>query len=148
MRWLLCAAAVIWSTPTAAQNRYKRLCEDRERKLCAQAVVKGELVPFDGQLYTAEKAIQQSQRARYCDARVDIEVRHAREASEVQVNLEKQLRQIDQETYKREVEFLMKRLEAAYDRPWIQHPAVVATVTGLLVVGAIYGGAQLAQAAK
>lgn len=144
---LVLLSILFWGTFAGAQNKYKPICDHRDRRPCAVALLKGETAPYDGQLLTTDLAIRQGQKVEHCDARMAIEVDRANQLAEVKINLEKRLRAIDTEAYELQLKVMQKHLEKAGKRSWLEHPAVVATMTAVVVVGALYAGTQVVQVA-
>jgi hypothetical protein len=107
---------------------------------------KGQAALFDGQLMTPELAIILGLKADGCDARTALEVDFAKKSAGVELKLEKELRQIDQDSCKTATSFLQDRLEGAAP-PWYERPWFVAGVTFVLTVTAvslaIWGAGQL-----
>lgn len=146
-RWLAAVFVLLWAASAAAQNQYKPVCDKKNRRLCAQAVLEGERVPFSGQLLTTELALRQAQKVEHCDARLEIEIQYEKEQSKVKLQLERQLRLIDAESHEAQIELLQDRLKQAHNRPLLEHPVVVATLAVVLTLGALYGGVQVVQVA-
>jgi len=125
-------------------------CDPDNPALCAQAVTKGQPVPFDGQLLTVPLAIKLSQKADRCDQVTTLEVDFAKKLAGVDLALERQLSAADTAAHARELKAMEAAMEEAkeaasvpfYERPWF-----VGTVTGILVVGgftfAVWGAGQL-----
>ncbi len=152
MRWLLVAIVLLWASPAGAQNRYRKLCEKGRPTHCAQAVVASEPVPFDGQLYTTDKSIEQSQKAGNCDAFMKKAVGYVTERCEEQINLQKTLRNVEakgfQLQYKQimdDNEALRLRLREAQDIPFFREPVVVAIIATVLTIGVFWGVAGMQQ---
>ncbi len=142
---------LLWASTAGAQNRYKPLCDDEAKRLCAQAVVQGETVPFDGQCLTTDKAIEQAQRAHGCQGRIDIELRRCARIANEKLEHRRTICAIEMRGLQLEVDLLTRRLQDAYDAadgPWYRHPVVVAGVSVLGTVAAIWAGVQVVNAAR
>lgn len=150
MRWPLAIVVVLWAGPLSAQSRYKKLCDEHDPKLCAQAVLEGETVPFDGQLLTIEKAIQQAQEANWCDVEKGHAVRKCEELAAGQKKLDAKLAEIDIRASKREIGVLEQsnldlraQAAAAGERSWLEHPLLWTVIGAVGATASLLGGAKI-----
>lgn len=146
---MFAAVVLLWAFNANAQSRYKKLCDKNDSQLCAQAVVAGELVPFDGQLLTTKMAVQQSQKANWCDARSEAAVVHAVTRGEERLKFEQSLRAIDARGYQQQIDRVLKdneKLRQAAEVPFYRAPAFVAAITVVLTIAAFWAVAEMQQA--
>lgn len=111
------------------------VCDPSDPSKCSAPLTKGVIAPFDGQLLTPALAVDLGLKAQFCDARIGLEVEHARALAKVDLDLERQLRAIDAVKARATDEVLRQQLEAVtppvYERPWF-----VATVATVVTVAA------------
>ncbi len=138
-----------------AQNRYKMLCDGHDPKLCAQALLKGELAPFSGQLYTTEKAVQEAQKANWCDRETDYALRKEQQLSDGRLKLAERLHVIDVIALEEQVTTLKDHsvelhvaLAKAKERSWDENDTLWFFVGVGSAVLSVFGGAKLVKAAK
>ncbi len=153
MRWAFVAIVLLWASPVGAQNRYRKLCEKGKPTHCAQAVLRGEPVPFDGQMYTTAKAIDQSHKAGNCDAYLGKAVDYVTERCEEKINIQLTLRNIEATGFQQQYKSLMNdnealrlRLKEAQDIPFFREPVVVSVIAVILTIGVFWGTAEMQQA--
>lgn len=122
--------------------KYALECNEEDFSMCAQPLVQGEPAPFDGQLLSPELAISLSQKALDFDIELTIELQRQQKLFDIELDYQKELRTMEQEGARKQIEVLEKELEEAISVPWYRTPVFVATVsciaTGLVFVGAAY----------
>lgn len=116
-------------------------CDPDDSESCSQPLIEGETAPFSGQLLTPRMAIKLGQRAASFDVRLELEMERVRGQFQLDLELEKKLHKIDQESCDRQVSLLTDRLEKAKIDKWYQHPLFVASLSVVLTVGILGGSA-------
>jgi len=101
--------------------------------------VKGETVPFTGQLLSTPRAIALGQAAYRCELTTQAAVEHERELAAVDFREIKELRELEYESCQARIGFLKRRVKELEHRPWYREPGVVATATALVTGVAIWG---------
>jgi hypothetical protein len=111
------------------------VCDPSDPSKCSAPLTQGAVAPFAGQLLTPALAVDLGLKAQFCDARIGLEVEHARALVRVDLDLERQLRAIDTLKAAATADVLRQQMDAVsprvYERPW-----VVAIVTAIVVVSA------------
>ena len=138
IRLVVIAAIVLVPASALGQAWGKKECVEGKPKHCVQALAKGEVSPFIGQLYTPELAIEQSLKVHSFDTRLRLETRRIDEVWRVKLNLEKKLHEIDNEASKRAEDMLLKSLEDSQP-PFYERPSFVIPMTAVVVAGVIFG---------
>ena len=117
-------------------------CVEGKPKHCVQALAKGEVAPFIGQLYTPELALDHSLKVHGFDARLKLEIERVEETWKAQLNLEKKLHEIDNEAAAQAEKVLLESLENAQP-PFYERPAFVIPITVVVTAGVILGAIAL-----
>jgi len=148
MLTLWMAASFALAAPGAAPSPDPGYCDPDDPKRCAQPLQRGQPAPWDGQLLTPELALDLGLKVDGCAAKLQLELDFANKSADIELNLEKQLRQIDQTACQESRATLQRQIDEAlqpppfYERPWF-----VASVTAILTVTAaslvIWGAGQL-----
>jgi len=103
--------------------------------MCSTPLQAGDKAPYVGQLLTPDLAIKLGQKAVYCDARIKLEVQRVSSKLQIDLDLEKQLRRIDQKNYEKQKSIYEKYGGISwYEKPWF-----VATVSVALTVLVFWG---------
>lgn len=106
---------------------------------CAVPMHKGDVAPFAGQLLSTPLAIDLSIKADSCDDRIKLELTFQKKTLDLNLDLEKRLRQIDFEAAQIKEALLLERLEEAQGIAWHDHPVFVASVSVVATVLLIWG---------
>jgi hypothetical protein len=146
MTLLWMAAISLLAAPGAPSGVDPGFCDQDQPSHCSTPIQRGQAAIFEGQLLTTDLAITLGMKAANCDARIALEVDFAKKMAEVDLVLEKKLREIDGKSAVDSIQLMQKRLDEAvvpvYERPWF-----VAGVTFVLTVGAfslaVWGAGQL-----
>jgi hypothetical protein len=125
-------------------------CDPQDARMCSAPLKAGEAAPYAGQLLTPELAIRLGQRAEYCDTRIKAEVELATKLGQVDLGLERKLRQADNEANAAMLSATRARYERALEEaapPWWERPwfvtLVAASATATLLTFAVWGAGQL-----
>lgn len=140
-----------WASAAGAQNRYKKLCDPKQPKHCAQAVLQGERVPFDGQLYSKELAVVQSERANTCDTRLEVELSRATGQFRAEINYQDKLQRVEKELAAEKLRLWEIRYQealAAAERRWYEHPVIWIGLGIVGTVAAVWGGVAVIEASN
>lgn len=117
-------------------------CDEREPSRCAASIRKGEAAPFDGQVLTTSLAIALGQKAESCDARIAIELEHAKRVAAIDLELERRLRSIEAEASIHARQALERYADELRPR-WWEKPIIVSGVTAGVVLLAVFAVGQL-----
>jgi len=129
--------AIPW--PLCSASAGEVVCYPSDPKKCSTGLKTGDSAPYDGQLLTPKLAIELGQKAESFDARLKLELDFKTKTLQIDLELEKSLRENDRESFNLERTLLMKRLAEASSRPWYESPVFVATATVVGVVLVIIG---------
>ena len=110
------------------------VCDPDDPTKCSAPLAQGAVAPFSGQLLTPSLAIDLGLKAQFCDARIGLEVGHAKALLQVDLDSERRLRQVDAAAADAARALLMRRLEEV--SPWYERPWFVAGVATLGTVAA------------
>lgn len=110
------------------------VCDPQDPEKCSVGLKSGDSAPFDGQLLTPKLAIDLGQKADSFKLRLDLEVKFQTRLLQIDLDLQKSLRENDRKAFDLERKLLMDRLKEAHNRPWYESPAFVAVVTAVGVV--------------
>lgn len=111
------------------------VCDPDDPSKCSAPMLSGAVAPFAGQLLTPALAVDLGLKAQFCDARIGLEVEHARALVRVDLDLERQLRAIDTVKADATAGVLRQQLDTVSPRVY-ERPLFVAIVTAVVVVGA------------
>lgn len=146
---LLVLAVVLLAPGFAWGQEPAKQCVPGKPGQCVQPMTAGEPTPFDGQLYTPELAIDQSEKVHSFDARLKLELDRVNDRHRFIVIKEQRLREIEREAYDRSEKLLLQRLEDSqppfYERPAFVIPVTIA-VTAAVIFGAMALSAELGKA--
>lgn len=123
-------------------------CDPQDARLCAQALSKGQLAPFDGQLLTVPLSLKLGQKADRCDQVTAMEVDFAKKLADVDLQLEKQLHAEDDAAHAREMKAMqgeVDRWKVAADIPFWERPWFVALLTTAVIGGITMSAANLSK---
>ncbi|MFA4944425.1 MAG: hypothetical protein WC789_06965 [Lentisphaeria bacterium] len=115
-------------------------CDAGDAKKCSTPLQAGQVAPYAGQLLTPRLAVDLGQRAQGCDARMELAVQFAQDSAQVDLRLERSLRENDLKASAEREKILQDALQAAREAqkdPWYEHPAFVATISVVLTVGLV-----------
>lgn len=147
----LLAVSYVVAAPTpsrAADYAYPPSCAPTDPKDCVQALLKGELAPFDGQLLTPRRAAKLGTEAAACKEAQSLEV--ARETALIKIDLdaEKARRAEDARFHQLEISLYQKSLDEARFVPWYRHPVFVSAVSVAATVAVFAGAVNTVRALK
>lgn len=143
IRWL---SAVSWCVLLVAPDAAIAECDPQDARLCAQALLKGQAAPYDGQLLTVPLSIKLGQKADRCEQVTAMEVEFARKLADVDLQLERRLRLEDDVAHLRKMKAMqdeVDRWKAVADVPFYERPWFVALLTAVVLSGIVGGVAQL-----
>jgi len=138
-------------TLLASPYQHEKVCQTGDPLDCRQHVVKGELVPFEGQLLTPRKAARLGVQAGECDERISLAISREKEIAGIRVQQQMDLRANDQRGYDLQVELMLKRMQLMEETlapKWYERPPVVAVVTSIIMVGLYVTSVKTIQALK
>ena len=138
----LLVSLLVVSLPAHAQ-KFEKECDPNDAEKCSQPLVVGEVAPFSGQLLTPKLAIDLGQKAASFDERLELKMKYVKKMSQLDLDLEKKLHEIDNEACTEKVDLLTDRLKTATLEHWYQHPIFVASLSVFLTAGVFIGGAYL-----
>lgn len=119
----------------AAPKVPEKQCDPNDADVCSAPVAAGQPAPFSGQLLTQKLAIQLGQKAENFTERLKIEVDYIRRVYQLDVDLEKQLRTIESDTWGAQKKAMEEALNKALQPlPFYERPAFIATVASLITL--------------
>lgn len=147
---LLCALSTTCGTCApepvlAADLKYKPVCSAPSE--CVLPILRGEIAPFDGQLMTSLKAAKIAVESADIDKRIRLEVAHTSSIAAIDLRTEKAFHAADLRQLIAENGILERQLAAA-SPAWYERPVIVVPATVVLVLGAVFVGAKVLEAAK
>lgn len=115
------------------------VCDPEQPTHCALDLREGDAAPFTGQLLTPELAISLGMKAEQAEARCELKLDRERGLRSIEVSKLNQLMAIESQACDATERRLLEDLEQAGDRPLIEHPAFVATVTAVTTAVVMVG---------
>ncbi len=137
---VLVVGASLLRSPRIAAEGLEPECDPEDPELCAVPLSAGEAAPYDGQLLTTELAINLGQKAHSFDVRLKLELKRAEEKYRLELDYQKKVNEIDRKSCQEQTELLLNNLKEVQKASWYKHPAFVATVTGVVIIGLTLGG--------
>jgi len=130
IKWLVVVGLLLG--PCQSHGGEKR-CDPEDLQSCVQAVTVGEVVPFPGQLMTHRRAARLVTTTEQCADERALDLDTAHQLHQIQIQTLEERRDNAMSACELKVSFLEgQALEA--ERPWYEHPAVVAGITMVLTV--------------
>jgi len=136
------AVALIFLTSTAAAQDVE--CAQDFPSRCVTRLEAEEKAPFTGQLMTDDMAIFLGQSAESCAERISIEV--AKTASVAEADRKRDLAIKDADLRVTEAE--RNAYKRAAERPLIEHPAIVASITAVAMVALYFAAVGTVKAGR
>lgn len=142
-RLLLLSFLLALPTTVDAQTHPPQ-CSKTDPKDCVQPLLEGESAPFSGQLLTNRRAAKLAVKADQCGERVQLAIEETLAKAALDLQLEKALRANDLEAWQQKE----KLLTQAVQKPWWEHPVVVATITVIATSAVYWGAVEVVKATK
>lgn len=121
----------------AVEAPVEPVCDPGDARKCSAPMQAGQRAPYAGQLLTPKLAVDLGQRAQGCDARMELAVKFSQDSAQVDLQLEKSLRENDARAAAEREKILRDALDEARARPWYTHPAFVVITTVVLTLGLV-----------
>lgn len=142
---LVAVNSLLWAvaSPLGAQET---ICDPEQPSHCSRPILKDDVAPFSGQLLSTELSIDLGLKAMYCDERLKLELNFQKKSLDLDLALEKRLRENDRKAWEAKEALLLERLEEAQGVSWYEHPAFVATVSVICTVLVFWGARETLKA--
>lgn len=121
-------------------------CDPNDPQDCVQNVSMGESVPFPGMLMSYRRAAKMVATTELCVEQRALDRSQADEIHQIELNLLKDQRKLDQEAFEAQID-LMRQREETIVPAWYERPFFVAGVTVLATVGIFFAATQAVNAA-
>lgn len=120
------------------------VCDPDQPTHCAVDLERGAQAPFSGQLLTPELALVLGQRAERAEERCRLAVAREQELGGIEASKQIKLREVEAQACAAAEKRLTGLLEQAQEKPLIEHPAFVATISVVVTAGVLLGAWWLA----